>query len=172
MVFHKCNGRQLLTELFQHNHTLQQCDVVNTGRRGAGNESIQDINRLSSFAKILRSIKCVKHLTYIGPSGSKPSNRFLTKRSLGVKSWMRWIRTIRSPTTCIKGKKELSSWNQLLRDFQDKKILHFLLPNEECRLAHFTLNHHWQRTHTYFLKYKLHLSLKRMNFYYFYLHVL
>lgn len=34
-----------------------------------------------------------------GPSGSKPSNRLLTNRSLGVKSWMRWIRTISSPTT-------------------------------------------------------------------------
>lgn len=35
----------------------------------------------------------------IGPSGSKPSNRFLTNRSLGVNSGIRWIRTIRSPTT-------------------------------------------------------------------------
>lgn len=29
MVFHEGDGRQLLTELFQHNHTLQQGDVVN-----------------------------------------------------------------------------------------------------------------------------------------------
>lgn len=35
----------------------------------------------------------------MGPSGSKPSNRFRTNRSLGVKSWIRWILTIRSPTT-------------------------------------------------------------------------
>lgn len=35
----------------------------------------------------------------MGPSGSKPSRRFLTSRSLGVKSGMRWILTMRSPTT-------------------------------------------------------------------------
>lgn len=29
VVFHEGDGRQLLTELFQHNHTLQQGDVVN-----------------------------------------------------------------------------------------------------------------------------------------------
>lgn len=38
--------------------------------------------------------------THMGPSGSKPSRRFLTSRSLGVKSGMRWILTMRSPTTC------------------------------------------------------------------------
>ena len=51
MVFHKCNSRQLLTELLQHNHTLQQRDVVNTGK---GRQAInQDMSRSSSFAKVL-----------------------------------------------------------------------------------------------------------------------
>lgn len=74
------------------------------GQYWQGKKSIQDISRSSSFGKIFR-LKICKTLTYIGPSGSKPSNRFLTKRSLGVKSWIRWIRTIRSPTTCIRDKR-------------------------------------------------------------------
>lgn len=37
--------------------------------------------------------------TYVMPSGSKPKSLFLTSSSLGVKSGIRWILIMRSPTT-------------------------------------------------------------------------
>lgn len=86
----------------------------------AGNQSIQDISRSSNNGKSFRQTTW-ETLTYTGPSGSRPSNRFLTNRSLGVKSWIRWIRTMRSPTTCITGTKGAQFLNNSMGDFQDKK---------------------------------------------------
>lgn len=44
------------------------------------------------------SEKAQEH-TYVMPSGSRPRSLFLTSSSLGVKSGIRWILIIRSPTT-------------------------------------------------------------------------
>lgn len=54
MVFHKRNGRQLLTELLQHDHTLQQGDVVDPGQGQAGKTSVQDASRMSRSGGIFR----------------------------------------------------------------------------------------------------------------------
>lgn len=55
MVFHKGDGRQLLTELFQHNHTLQQRDVLDTGKgKQATSQSMQGISRSPSLGKSFR----------------------------------------------------------------------------------------------------------------------
>lgn len=43
VVFHKSDCRQLLAELFQHDHTFQQCDVVNNGAfRFQAKQSLSD----------------------------------------------------------------------------------------------------------------------------------
>lgn len=138
VVLHKRDGGQLLTELLQHDHALQQGDVVDPGQGQAGNtSSVQGAGRLSRAGGIFRSkIKC-KTLTYIGPSGSKPSNRFRTNRSLGVKSWMRWILTIRSPTTCTPEAEGAQS--QARSHFQDETNKQTPFPSITRRMSPFTI---------------------------------
>lgn len=57
-------------------------------------------SRLAHRKTSLESWRICSVFTHMGPSGSRPKRRFLTSRSLGVKSGMRWILTMRSPTTC------------------------------------------------------------------------
>lgn len=53
--------------------------------------------------------------TYVMPSGSKPRSLFLTSSSLGVKSGIRWILIMRSPTTCHTRKNKITNMQHIKR---------------------------------------------------------
>lgn len=93
VVFDEGDGCQLFAELLQHNHPLQQGHVVDT--KGRANRKV----RISpeSHLRTYDPESCGS--TYVMPSGSMPNNLFLTSKSLGVKSGIRWILNMRSPTT-------------------------------------------------------------------------
>lgn len=60
MVFHECNCRKLLTELFQHDHALEQCDVVNARK---GKQAVSQFKILSLHQVLVNFLdkKHVKH---------------------------------------------------------------------------------------------------------------
>lgn len=91
MEFDEGDGRQLLAELLQHDHALQQSHVVHAATEAVGDESRGATYRPTKGA--------TRGAAYLMPSGSRPSNLFLTSSSFGVKSGIRWILSIRSPTT-------------------------------------------------------------------------
>lgn len=93
VVFDEGDGCQLFAELLQHNHPLQQGHVVDTKGRANRKVRISPENHLRTYDPE----SCGS--TYVMPSGSRPNNLFLTSKSLGVKSGIRWILNMRSPTT-------------------------------------------------------------------------
>lgn len=83
MVFDEGDGCQLLAELLQHDHPLQQSHVVDTKREKSRSKATSTtLNPQDKGAGPCRS-------THLMPSGSRPNNLFLTSSSLGVKSGMR-----------------------------------------------------------------------------------
>ena len=99
MVFNKGDGCQLFAELLQHDHPLQQGHVVDAAEKIRKTSRRGEEHLLKKVSAQQMRMQNHAGSTYVMPSGSRPNNLFLTSSSLDVKSGIRWILNMRSPTT-------------------------------------------------------------------------